>query len=213
MYHLQITYLWAWSKALMLTSCLSLRLQSTVLPGAEVSNVKAFCGKSVEHSSNQDECSGSATFVVAPIGCFLRNLLWPMCRFYQKVPNSTKLCLFISCSTSASLGISYFQTFLSFFLTAPCELCTTHAYTALSVNTVQERTKELLQLPHKNTESHFRQSPVIAFLLWKWWWVKLKELLCFRAIFIIKTSLTAYSILTPTSIMPVVPKVIKKWFC
>lgn len=59
-------------------SCLSPRLQPTVPPGAEV-HVMAVCGKSTEHSSKQDECSGSAAFVVAPSGCFLRKLLWPVC--------------------------------------------------------------------------------------------------------------------------------------
>lgn len=89
-----------------------------------------------------------------------------VCLFYQKVPRRSYL--FIHCSFSSELGLSFFRPF--FVLVLPSELCTTHGYTALSINTSQQWTTELLQLTHQNIKSQLSYSPLIANLLWKWWW-------------------------------------------
>lgn len=67
-----------------------------------------------------------------------------VCWLHQKVPIRNCIYLYIAQPVPN-------WSFLFSFLTAPSELCTTHGYTALSVNTVQQRTRELLQLPHQNT--------------------------------------------------------------
>lgn len=60
--------------------------------------VKAvFLWQKGEHSSTQDECSGSAAFVVAPSGCFLRKLLWPVCAAsIKKILNRNCFYLYIA---------------------------------------------------------------------------------------------------------------------
>lgn len=115
-------------------------------------------------SYKRDECSGSAAFVVPPSGCFLRKLLWPVCA--SSIRKHPVEVVYLCCSVSSETGLFFLQTSLFFALVLPSELCTTHCYTALSVNTTQQWTTELLQLTHQNTKSQLSHSPLIANLLW-----------------------------------------------
>lgn len=132
----------------------------------QVQTVRTGCDKSTRRSLKQEEYSGSVPFVVALIGCFLRKLLWPVpAKVQSESTEYFKVCS-VYIELSLCLAGHFLLPGLSFrffcFLTAPCEPCTTHAYTALSVNnTAQERIKGRLPhqglLPHRNTGSYFRQ--------------------------------------------------------
>lgn len=159
-------YAWAWSQALMLTGCRV--VIASFSPQYQVQKyIEAVCGKSVEHSLKQDEYSGSAVFVVAPSGCFLRKLFCPVCAGSIRKYRTNWVYLYIA-QPLPNWGFLAFRPFFSLFLLHHLSGVLHMVYTALSVNTGQQRTRELLQLPHQNTNSQFSQSPVIVHLLWKW---------------------------------------------
>lgn len=94
----------------------------------------------------QDECSGCAAFVVPQSGCFLRKLLWPVCAVYhQRVPNRNVVYLYVAQPLPEWVFVTFRHLCLYPVFTAWPELFTTPAYSALSVNTPQQRTGDQQQ--------------------------------------------------------------------
>lgn len=150
-------------------SCLTPRLQSTVLPGAEV-YMKVVCSK-----KRWAQFEAGWMFRKFSLCCSSKWLfpeetaLACVCSFHQKVLNRNCVYLCISQPLPSRTILTFRHFFSFFFLTAPSELCTAHGYIALSVNTVQEWIRTLLQLPHQNTNSQFSQSPVTVYLDLQWY--------------------------------------------
>lgn len=126
-----------------------------------------------KYRSKQDECSGSAAFVGAPSGYFLRKLLWPVCassiRKYQIETVSIYVLL------NLYLTGHFLLSDLSFFWLHHLS-SVLHMLTQPSASTQYSRE----WLPLHNTKDQFSHSPVVVYLLWKSYrCFKLKELVYF----------------------------------